>query len=183
MEACTLPYIPERLHTNNRLVIEDFSIGEFLFRRCKPDHLDNPFASISLVDLSHNRGGSDGMLSLPSDVLFNIRVDEDTEIYQDHEVVALEIISLNQENRYNKYFTQKKDGTEIIARMEILHDPEPCMFPHCIFRIWIGDDLVTYDNYNSTLKKLTEIRNKIREELSSMRVKKVIDQDGVPEDL
>jgi len=172
MVACTLQYIPEILHTNDRQPIEVFTVGEFMYRRCKPEYLDNPFGNINLTELSHNRSGfGDQILSDENDVLYSIKIYEEIEIYNDQQISTLEIISLNQENKYCKIFEQMKDGNKIIARMDILHDPEPCMLPHCIFRIWVGDDKITSDNYKVTLKKFNEIRNKIREELTSMIIK------------
>lgn len=181
MEPCQLLYIPTRLHASEREPIEVFSIGENLFRRCDPKDLENPFASITLTELSHNRRGNDGyVLCEPNDVLFNIKAENGFETYDNAEVCTLEIIGLNPDGKYIKEFDQIKNGEFITARMELLHDPEPCMFPHCVFRIWIGDVIVTYDNYGDTLDRYKQIRTKIREELAHMMVTKKINQDHYP---
>lgn len=179
-EVCTLTYIPDRLHSTNKQPITQFSVGEFLFRRCKPEELANPFAAISLTELSHNRSGlREQALSLPDDVLFNILENDPVEIYE-LEVCPLEIIDLNESNQYSKFFEEEKNGERIIVRMDLLHDPAPCMYPHCIFRIWVGDIVVNFDNYKASLGRYNQIRTKIREELASMIVTKNISQESCP---
>lgn len=54
------------------------------------------------------------------------------------------------------------------------------MYPHCIFRITLNGDIVTYDNYKETLGKVHKIRNEIREELASMIVRRQVHQADNP---
>ena len=101
MQECPLPYIPSRLQIKNRLRIEQFEIGEFLYLRCKPEVLNNPYRDISITELSHNRSGlKDNILCNPDDVLYCIKENEAFEKYPDMEVCTLEIISLNEHNKF-----------------------------------------------------------------------------------
>src|ERR1017187_2474609 len=135
MDNCTLTYMPSRLHTYNKAVIERFGIGEFLYRRCNPEEIENPFKRITIGELSHNRGGlMNDVLCNPDDVLFSIRANEDFQNYKEKVVCILEIKNLNSENKYKKQYTQKKDNIDFVGVMELLHDPVPCMYPHCVFR-------------------------------------------------
>ena len=155
--------------------------GEFMYRRCKPEDIENPFMNISITELSHNRSGSkNSILSIPEDVLFNIVPSQDKEKHEDLVVAKLMIVSLNEENKYLKQYEQIKDGQKSIARMELLHEPEPCIYPHCVFRVWINDNMVTYDNYKFTLNKLKQLKTEIKEELASMIIREQISQNDAP---
>lgn len=181
MEECSLPYIPSRLHKKDNPIIESFDIGEYLYRRCKHDELINPFKSISITELSHNRGGLNSQtLCNPDDVLFSINEHEDFEVYEDKVVCTLEIKSLNPNNTYKKKYTQKKDNELFTCYLELLHDPVPCMYSHCVFRVVINSEVITFDNYKQTLGKLNQIRNELKEELASMIIKKQVNQDDNP---
>lgn len=169
MLECSIPYIPARLKTNDRPILEQFQVGEFLYMRCKAESLQNPYKSISITELSHNRSGqSDIPLCNPDDVLYSIKKEEEFEKYTGLEICTLEIISLNQDNKYAKEYTHEKDGIESHGKLELLHEPKPCMYPHSVFRVWFNGTLVTYQNYASTIGRYKEIRTKIKEELASM---------------
>jgi hypothetical protein len=177
MQKCELNYIPTRLHTDNKNTVSQFTVGEFLYRRCEPEILANPFRSISLTELSHNRGGDNSnALCNPTDVLFSIKEEEDFEIYSNKVVCILEIKSLTSQNEYKKEYTQVKNGENYSCVMELLHDPLPCMYPHCVFRIKLNGEIVTYANYKETLDKLKSIRSSIKDELASMIITKSINQ-------
>ena len=181
MQECTLPYIPQRLHTNNKLKIAKFEVGEFLYRRCKPEELENPFKNITITELSHNRGGfRNNLFCNPDDVLFSIKKDEAFEEYEGNVVCYLEIKSLNDKNKYRKEYTQTKNNDEYNCVMELLHEPEPCMFPHCVFRVWINNEIVTRDNCKETINKLKTIRTSLKEELASMIYNRQISQNDNP---
>lgn len=171
MAICNLKHVPENLHTNNRQPIEIFMVGEYMYRRCNKEDIDNPFKSISLTELSHNRSGfGDNILSNPEDVLYNIKEGASAPFYEDQVICKLKIVSLSDENKYKKKFSQIKNEIQVDAYMELLHQPEPCMFPHCVFRIWVGHVIVTYDNYKELLNNLQQIKTQIRQELVSMIV-------------
>lgn len=181
MQECTLPYIPSRLHTKNNPIINTFDIGEFLYRRCNPEELANPFKTISITELSHNRGGLTSQpLCNPSDVLLSINQDEDFEIYGDKVVCTLVIKSLKENNTFKKEYTQEKGNQVYTCFLELFHDPVSCMYPHCVFRVVINEEIITYHNYKNTLGKLTQIRNELKEELASMIIQRQVNQDEIP---
>jgi hypothetical protein len=184
MQKCELKYISERLHTNAKGIITQFEVGEFLYRRCRPEFLSNPFKEISIVELSHNRGGlKNNPLCNPDDVLLSIRENESFETYSEEVVCTLEIKSLNPNNKYRKEYSQTKDGDEYYCVMELLHEPEPCMYPHSVFRVKINDELVTYANHKHTLGKLKTIRTSLKDELASMIITKSVNQNDTSEKL
>lgn len=148
MSKCDLPYIPLELHSDGKPLIKEFAIGDIVYRRCKEEELENPFAGISLTELSHNLGtNKTAKISEKTDVLYSIKAEDDFETYT-LEVCTLKIISLNPANVYSKPFEENKGGVKHIAEIEFLHDPVSCMYPHCIFRIWLNGEIVTHENYN-----------------------------------
>ena len=181
MQECPLPYIPSRLHKKNKPIIEQFEVREFLYMRCKPEVLSNPYKYISITELSHNRSGlAKNILCNPDDVLYSIKENESFEKYVEMEVCTLEIKSLNENYKFKKNFTESKDGNNHTSILELFHEPEPCMYPHSVFRVWLNDEKVTYDNYKTTLKKTHKIRNAIKEELASMIRRKQVSQEDDP---
>jgi len=64
--------------------------------------------------------------------------------------------------------------------MELLHEPEACMYPHCVFRVWVNDELITYNNYENTVKKLSYIKLQLKEELAYMIIKREVSQIDIP---
>jgi len=181
MQECTLPYIPSRLHTKNNPIINTFDIGEFLYRRCRIDEIKNPFKSISITELSHNRGGLKSQtLCNPDDVLYSIREIEDFQRYSDKVVCTLVIKSLNVSKGYKKVYTQTKNDELYTCYLELLHEPVPCMYSHCVFRVTINGNIITYDNHQEILKKLSQIRNQLKEELASMVLQNQVSQDDNP---
>ena len=177
---CTLTYIPQRLHWGNKETLIAFQIADIIYRRCKPKELENPYATVTpLWDISHNIGTCCGIqLSEESDVLYSIKEDEEVERY-DKLTFQLRIKSLNENSIYSKEFVQVKDNINYIGKLELIHDPTPCMYPHCIFRIWVNDVKVDRDNYRQGLKKLNKLKNDIRQELSIMIFRGEIDQNRI----
>lgn len=106
-------------------------------------------------------------MSEKDDVLLDIREGENEERYKGFEIAEIKIDKVSN-GTYEKSFEYKKGETLIIAKITLLHDPEPCMYPHCVFRIWLGDTKVDYQNYNDTLKKAHQLRTLIRQELATM---------------
>lgn len=187
MPECSISYIPVRLKRNNRPIIETFEVGEHLYMRCNPTDLENPYKNISITELSHNRAGLQAdILCNPDDVLFSIKTEELVEKYTDKVVCTLRVISLNEGNKYKKVYKQTKKDTgtnqdiEYTGVIELIHEPEPCMYPHCVFRVWVNDEKITYDNHKHTLSKLHEIRAHIKEELASMIISRQVSQTGSP---
>jgi len=169
MPNCSLHYVPERLHWNDKPLLISFQLGDLIYRRCKPEDLENPFKYISLRDISNNIGSCQAIqVSQPDDVLINIDEDSKDELYDGQITCTLQIIELTESNDYQKFDSQEKNGHTYQSKVKLLHDPLCCMYPHCIFRIWIDDVVVTEENYNDTLQKLKIIRTKIRQDLALM---------------
>ncbi len=182
MEGCLLDYIPERLHwKEGREIIQSWAINDILYRRTKKSLLENPFASISLVDLSHNIGTNHGIkISEKEDVLYNIKEEEELIKYS-QEVIGLKIITLNKRNTYDKFYTDIKND-HLRVRIRIVHDPVKCMYPHCVFQFFIFDEVnqegieITFDNYKRNLgkKKFSRLRTSLRQELAKMIIRESI---------
>ena len=172
---CVLKHIPERLHTNSKPIINEFKVGEEIYRRCKPEELENPFTSISIADLSVNRQGMDKEMSQPEDVLINI-LECGAENYN-LEICTLEIKSLLENNTFHKEFTEEKNGVKFKAEMKLIHAPDCCMYPHCEFRVWLDNEHITISNFSIKLKKLKGIKAELRHELAKMIIQKEIRQN------
>lgn len=180
MPGCNLDYIPDRLHWNAKPLITQYSVGDLIFRRISPDEFENPFAKVSLRDLSHNIGINLGNeVSQGDDVLFSISEADEIQFYEGKYPCTLEIKSLNVDNVYFKLFGFLNQNNEKFdATMELVHKPEECMYPHCVFRITMNNLEVTSANYKQTLghKKLAQLRTVIREELAAMIRRNAIEQ-------
>ena len=178
MKVCNLDYIPERLHRNNRTPIDIFEIGEQLYMRCHPHVIENPYKDISITELSHNRSGLQSeTLCNPRDVLFNIKEEESEQQYSELMVCTIAIKSLNDESKYFKIFRDDKNSVESVGSIELIHEPEDCMYPHCVFRVKLNSKIVTYNNYKQTLKKSNRIRAAMKEEFASMIVQGKLSQE------
>ncbi|HRG00812.1 MAG TPA: hypothetical protein PKZ75_06830 [Bacteroidia bacterium] len=174
--ACTLAHVPPRLHQLEKPAINHFEIGEEIYRRCTPVELENPFKGISICELSHNRQGLAGnIISQPQDALINITgVGENT---YDKVVCTLVIRDINEQlGTYCKEFNQEKDKTLHNAKLQLIHEPDNCMYPHCVFRVWLDEELITYDNYN-LVDKLKQIKTQLKSALASMIIQKQISQE------
>lgn len=173
---CELQYIPERLKTLDKPIVNIFSIGELLYYRCKRDDLDNPYKGLSIAELSHNRSGIDNNISELEDVLYNIVPEKGVEKF-DLEVCILKIVDLTNDNKYHKEFPEEPhEKITSKATMDLLHEPEPCMYPHCVFRVHLNGEKITRDNYKTTLNKSPEIQSMIKQELAKMILRQEISQ-------
>ena len=187
MSCCQLDYIPERLKTQDDSPIYNrFSLEDILYRRVTQKQVDDPFGNISLTDLSHNIGTVLGNeVSKSKDVLYSILAEEDFEIYSEFRPLELKIISLNENECYDKIFVcEKNNNTKVRIRLQ--HAPVCCMHPHCVFQFFVidGDNPeteVTFDNYKVTLgsKPFKYLRNILRQELSLMIIRKAISFEGL----
>lgn len=180
--CCNLNYIPERLHhTDDRAKITTYQLNDIIYRRVNRDILTY-YGNISLYDLSHNIGTNNGeIISYESDVLFSIREDEDVQSYDDKIVISLSIVSLTENNTYDKVFHCEQN--QVKARCLLDHDPVSCMHPHSVFRFFVieddGETEVTADNYKKTLghKKYKHVRDDMRVEITGMIIKQEISQN------
>jgi hypothetical protein len=178
MPTCEISYIPERLHSLDRPPINKFAVGELLYFRCTSEELDNPFTKISIAELSHNRSGEHGSLGGQDDVLFNILPGNNFERYPGLEICTLQIVELKEDGTYSKDFQQEKNQQLHNANLQLIHDPLPCMYPHCVFRVTLDGTLITKSNFKDTIGKLKEIKNKIKQEIASMILIKEVSQNS-----
>ncbi len=175
---CNLEYIPVRLRTLDKASLDTFSVGENLYYRCKLDVLENPYKGISVAEVSHNRSGENNSISNAEDVLFNVVPELDFEKHE-LEICVLEIKDLNPESKYHKKFPPEPDPKIVAtATMDLLHDPHPCMYPHSIFRVHLDGELITMDNYKTTLNKSPQIRSMIKQELAKMILRREVSQEN-----
>ena len=174
---CSLEYIPPRLHTNDRNIIDRFQVGEQLYYRCKGLSCTKPYDNISLYDISHNRNFSDPEKYPTSDVLFNIIEDNDFQQY-DMDTVPLIIRELKEEITFSKEFVSHSNP-DIRASLTLKHKPVPCMYTHAVMEIILNDVIVTKENYKSTIGRsgaiYKNLRRDIRQELSSILQTKNLD--------
>lgn len=174
---CHLDYIPEHLHTNNKPVVKQFSIGEELYYRCKPGECKKPYDKISLYEISHNRNFRNSQQYPKEDVLYNTIESDPSQVY-DSKIVILKITKLSKEDTFSKELVCQSDPT-LKARITLLHDPLPCMYTHSVFEITINGTTVNKDNYNSSLGKKNKLyknlRSDIRQELTSIIQTGIID--------
>ena len=142
--------------------------------RCNKEDLSNPYNSITIAELSHNRQGlNENIISEANDVLYNISSKNSFEKY-DKEICSIKIKDLNNEEQYDKFFTDQHNS----ANIKLIHQPVPCMYPHTIFRIILNGEIVTFDNYKTGLKKLNKLRIIIKEELASMIYTETLSQSN-----
>lgn len=177
--TCHLGYIPKRLHTDEKPILSNFSIGEKLFYRCNPNKLQEPYDSISLRDISHNRNFNSDIDYPSDDVLYNISPGAISQKYDSH-IVTLIIVNVNNLGTYSKEIDSLDNKVKI--EITLLHKPEPCMYPHCAFEIKIDGVIINEGNYDQLLGKgnstQRNMRKLIRLELTSMLQRNAIDIDG-----
>jgi hypothetical protein len=182
MSCCNLDYIPDRLKLkDDSAIYETFALDDIIYRRVNDDTIDNPYATISLTDLSHNIGTNFGNeVSKSKDVLFSILEDDGIDIYQDFKPLKLKIISLSESDNYDKFFVCDK-SPELRVRVKLQHDPVCCMHPHCVFQFFTYNENeaeieVSFTNYKETIgaKKYKYLRDKIRQEFALMIVREEI---------
>lgn len=170
--ACLLNYIPQHLHANDRPNIAEFNIGEFLYRRCKIEEIDNPFDSLSLVDISVNRQGfGENILSTPEDVLYNTSQEKYPALQRfDMHVSYLEIEELNDQLAYEKSNAIEHNECTILLR----HKKEECMYCHCAFEIYYNGTEMTWENYKDSLGRNSKLKTWCKLELSKMIMKEAV---------
>lgn len=186
--SCNLSYIPARLVWGGRPIVQSFKIGEKLFRRCKEEERENPFDSISLVDLSLNRGGDEEFqFSLPKDVLYNTNPTETKtqQVFDEEVVVALEIKELDAQSQYRKLFYEPVGNQneeqlygQFCCEIFLRHKPDDCNYSHCSFEFYYKGEEVTWKNYKTTLGKgnseTRKLRTKCKYEISRMIIKEEV---------
>lgn len=170
MADCDLEHIPERLHAAGRDIITSFQAGDKLYMRV-PDHTDhsNPATNVydkkPLFDISHNIGTSTGIeISKPEDVLLCI-VGE-MKNYEGKIPTTIVLSNVNDDGIYSEERTEPDVGH---VRLELKHDPLPCMYPHCVIRIIVDEvELLSKNDYKQHLQKKKKLKHWVRQQLGVM---------------
>ncbi len=181
MQECSLPYIPNRLHSVGKINVDDFNIGEELYYRCNPSDHKAPYNNISLYDISHNRNFSVPNDYPKEDVLFDINHESDVEIISGKSINTSIIKSLGIGNSICKPI----EYDQITAEIKLVHKPLPCMYPHSVFQVLVNNIEVNSENYKVILDKKNlvykNLRRDIRLELTTIIYTSTIDNDSETE--
>jgi hypothetical protein len=166
---CTLNYIPNHLHTNDKPIVEEFYIGETLYYRCNPENLEKPYDSIRLFKISHNRNFNDASIFKSEDVFYNITEDDLREKYENLNIISFFIKHLS-ENKIT--YIKNLVYDDLTAKITLKHEPVACMYPHSVLEICINNQIITTENYKAELGKknlkYSNFRSLIRQELTSI---------------
>lgn len=169
---CTLLYIPEHLHTNDKSIIDQFTIGEKLFYRCNPNDLSKPYDKINLYDISHNRNFCNDVDYGSDCVLFEATGTKGFQKHESSSYITLLLKKISGNTFYKLFLKTSPNDESVKIELCLKHDPIPCMYPHSIFEIKINEVVVTKDNYESEFGKknkfYSNLRNEIRQELTSI---------------
>lgn len=170
-KQCFLKHLPENLHQKGRKRCNRFYLNEEIYRRCPTHLLENPFASITLSDISLNRQGKPFKtpMSYSDDVLFNTanRVGNNVPKFQDS-IVILRIRRLLKNGSFRKTLSDNRD----VLIMDLKHDPLPCNYSHTVFELVLNSVVVTYSNYKETLGK--KVYKRLREDCRLQIAKMII---------
>lgn len=185
MQECTLKYIPDRLHSAGKHVVNEFSIGEELYYRCNIEECTKPYQKLSkLYDISHNRNFGNNTDFPKEDVLFDVNPLTPQEIIPNKHINVSIIKALSKNKTFEKSIKSEDDPT-IILNIKLLHDPLPCMYSHCVFEISINNIIITDDNFEAKLggksKLYKNLRRDIRQELTSIIYSNIIDSNSETE--
>ena len=185
MQECTLPYIPQRLHSVGKEIVSYFNIGEELYYRCNIEECTKPYQKLSkLYDISHNRNFGNNISFPKDDVLFDINPHSEQEIIPNKHVNVSTIKALSKNNTFEKSI-QSDDDPSVVLSIKLLHDPLPCMYSHCVFEISLNEVVITDENFASTLGKSNKqnknLRRDIRQELTSIIYSNIIDSNSETE--
>lgn len=181
--SCPYPNIPNRLHQEDRTVIEVFGNNERLFRRIEPNKV---FAfSADLMTVSINREGDldaeyETPLSLPLDANLFVR---DGVVIQDTKDIA--ILSIEKCPDLPHGFeipididTSNLDNPIDSIRAIIKHTPLNCNFSHSDVDFFVNGHLMEdFDIYSQALgkknKTMHRVRQIVRDELHKIQIARV----------
>lgn len=180
MEECSLPRIPDHLHSKGRPDLPLFEVGEYLYRRCKPLEVEDPFATVRLTDLSVNRQGptNNRPLCEPEDVLRDFSVDAQRDWIEEQKAIALTIKEVNEQATYRYETSLVDDAGKVTAVcvMVLVHDQEPCNYAHCAFQLWFNEEEVTRENYKKGFgrNQYNDLRDRCKFQLARMIKKRAV---------
>ena len=185
MQQCTLTYIPGRLHSFRKKLVNEFYIDEELYYRCNIEECVKPYQKLNkLYDISHNRNFGNVVNFPKDDVLFDINPDSALQIIPNKYINVSVIKSLSINKTYEKSIPSE-NGPDIFIHIKLLQDPLPCMYSHCVFQISINEVIITDENFSTTLGRgnviQKNLRRDIRQELTSIIYSNIIDTNSMTE--
>ena len=177
MPECSILYIPEHLHQNDKPIIEEFHDSELLFWRLGKNSSIAPYSTISLFDVSCNRSGVEpNILSTKEDVLWNIEQNATQEKYIS-DIVTLIIRRIFPDNPPNKPILDDSNKENIKSvLMKLIHDPLPCNYAHSMFMFELDNVSINKENYKNSFGSgiYKNLRKACRDELHKAILKKEI---------
>ncbi len=178
MLECSIPYIPEHLHQNDKPTIHEFHHLELLFWRLGNAPIGAPYSQISLFDVSCNRSGTEpNLISVEEDVLWNIDSATNQQKYIS-EVVTLLIRRVYDSNPPFKIISDDSNKVDIKSvLMKLIHSPLPCNYAHSMFVFELGATKITKDNYKTTFgaSAYKNLRKACRDELHKAILQKALE--------
>ncbi len=149
---CEHKSIPERLHSLGRTRVSELSLDDWIFLRHHPLKPDESYTETGIPGfttkqqsvISRDLNPSGG----PKDVLY----DGGEGVYREDQVVAGMCIRAIAPLPNERSRVRKSDGTETVDVYSflIVHDPDGCMYPHCVIKILKGEQESVVNN--TTLK-------------------------------
>jgi hypothetical protein len=139
-EKCGVLNIPERLWRNERAIDNDFK-DDSLYRRfiVFGDKLTWSSSNLSHVvfKLDRDSYNKSSLCTEPNDVLYNTRLVDNGVHYVNFGILELPCHSLDQINDIPVVL--ELNGTKRIFKLQPVHSPEDCMYPHSEILIYEGD--------------------------------------------
>lgn len=127
---CSSLRIPERLHTNNREIDNDFR-GEEIYRRFnisgeRSNWENNRTLSASIFPVDRDSCNRQKFSLSPNDVLYNTRPQDNGAHYLHHGIIMFKAEAVEEFDE-----TLTENGKNRIFKLRIEHVPTECMYPHC----------------------------------------------------
>ncbi len=154
MIDCNELGIPPHLHRKGREYDNQFNADEKMFRRYPAYPVETSKSIIvkenfNFDSMSFNR---EKYSENPSDVLFSIK--DKNHFFRSHKIVSLKVQEIEGLKEIHP------DDQEIYS-FKVIHDPEDCMYPHCIVQ-------VLKNGKNVPGIKPSSVKSKIREKIEKM---------------
>lgn len=138
--------IPEGLHSKGREDKQDFESNEFVYRRFRdrinvdnsPNWRGSTSIPANIFSLNNDSYVRQKYSLAETDVLYNTNSDEKS--FKDWGIISLYINDFALIEQKKLETDDKKDH---VLRLEMKHDPLPCMYPHSELKIYDNGTLVT----------------------------------------
>jgi hypothetical protein len=142
-QKCLDLNIPQRLWRNAKVINNNF-VGDSLYRRFKVFGEKSTWKSGNLshvvFKLDKDSYNKSSLCSEPEDVLYNTRVEDNGSHYVDFGILELPCDSLDEINDIPIALEINNDKR--IFKLNPIHSPEDCMYPHSEICIYEGDSEV-----------------------------------------